>query len=120
MDDDPETKINPEIESDVSITKDSEMNTIQEGSTSTMSDNSTNLPSNEEISSGNAQQQHRAKAFILNTENNDWEEMATGICSPEPSEVRIWRIFIRNSTLRFTLSTSTFLYYRTAKCSLLD
>lgn len=33
--------------------------------------------------------QHRAKAFILNTENNDWEEMATGICSPEPSEVHL-------------------------------
>jgi hypothetical protein len=30
---------------------------------------------------------HRAKAFILNTDNNDWEEIATGICSPEPSEV---------------------------------
>lgn len=32
---------------------------------------------------------HRAKAFILNTETNDWEEIATGICSPEPSEVII-------------------------------
>lgn len=30
---------------------------------------------------------HRAKAFILNTESNDWDEMATGICSPEPLEV---------------------------------
>lgn len=100
MDDEPETKIYPEIEIDVSITKDSEMNTEPEGSSSTISDNSTNLPSNEEISSGNAQQQHRAKAFILNTENNDWEEMATGICSPEPSEVS-W--FISNNTLPFTL-----------------
>ena len=31
---------------------------------------------------------HRAKAFILNSESNDWDEMATGICSPEPSEVK--------------------------------
>ena len=41
----------------------------------------------EEASTGGSSQ-HRAKAFILNTENNDWEEMATGICSPEPSEVK--------------------------------
>lgn len=50
---------------------------IEEGAGSSSSDSSN--------SSGNSQ--HRAKAFILNTENNDWEEMATGICSPEPSEV---------------------------------
>jgi hypothetical protein len=30
---------------------------------------------------------HRAKAFLLNTETNDWDEMATGYCSPDPSEV---------------------------------
>ena len=32
---------------------------------------------------------HRAKAFLLNTETNDWDEMATGYCSPDPSEVSL-------------------------------
>lgn len=35
---------------------------------------------------------HRAKAFLLNSESNDWEEMATGICSPEPSEVKQFKL----------------------------
>jgi len=29
---------------------------------------------------------HRAKAFILDTDSNDWEELATGTCAPDPSE----------------------------------
>lgn len=32
---------------------------------------------------------HRAKAFIMNTESSDWEFLAVGICSPEPSEVKL-------------------------------
>lgn len=31
---------------------------------------------------------HRAKAFLLNSDSNDWDEMATGYCSPDPSEVK--------------------------------
>lgn len=42
-------------------------------------------------------QSHRAKAFILNTESNDWDEMATGICSPEPSEVKINKKRVKNN-----------------------
>lgn len=48
---------------------------------------------------------HRAKAFLLNTETNDWDEMATGYCSPDPSEVscqfsKVERCFIfRNCVL---------------------
>lgn len=28
-----------------------------------------------------------AKAFVLDSESNEWEELATGYCSPDPSEV---------------------------------
>lgn len=45
---------------------------------------------------------HRAKAFLLNSESNDWEEMATGICSPEPSEVHdIFAYYLLNNHLVF-------------------
>lgn len=44
-----------------------------------------NLSVNDERAVGGS---HRAKAFILNNETNDWDEMATGVCSPEPSEVK--------------------------------
>lgn len=30
---------------------------------------------------------HLAKAFIFNSVSNQWNEIAAGICSPEPSEV---------------------------------
>ncbi len=34
---------------------------------------------------------HRAKAFLLDSETSNWDEMATGFCSPDPSEVcREW------------------------------
>lgn len=46
-----------------------------------------NLSVNDERAVGGS---HRAKAFILNNETNDWDEMATGVCSPEPSEVNIF------------------------------
>jgi hypothetical protein len=29
---------------------------------------------------------HRAKAFLLDTDSNDWLELATGICAADPSE----------------------------------
>lgn len=50
---------------------------------STMNSSINELSVNDERMAGS----HRAKAFILNTESRDWDEVATGICSPEPSEV---------------------------------
>ena len=56
---------------------------IETNSLTSMNSSINELSVNDERMTGS----HRAKAFILNTDTNDWEEIATGICSPEPSEV---------------------------------
>jgi len=58
-------------------------NSIETNSLTSMNSSINELSVNDERMTGS----HRAKAFILNTDTNDWEEIATGICSPEPSEV---------------------------------
>ena len=78
MDDDTEPQV-------ISTNEISNMETEEEEENNSAS---VNLIIEEGGNSSNGNSQHRAKAFILNTENNDWEEMATGICSPEPSEVK--------------------------------
>lgn len=35
---------------------------------------------------GSSHGAHRAKAFLLDTDTNDWDELATGACTPDPSE----------------------------------
>ena len=83
---DPETK----IEGEVISSENASINEIMESNSEMNTEETSNLNSSSIIEEGNhGSSQHRAKAFILNTENNDWEEMATGICSPEPSEVNI-------------------------------
>lgn len=62
----------------------SHSHSIEENISVSVNSTISELSVNDERMSGS----HRAKAFILNTENNDWEEIATGICSPEPSEVK--------------------------------
>jgi hypothetical protein len=86
--DDPPVMEGPEssetaMESDISEIKPEISSSIEEN-VSTVNSSINELSVNDERMSGS----HRAKAFILNTETNDWEEIATGICSPEPSEVR--------------------------------
>lgn len=71
------------MESDISEVQHEISSSIEEN-VSTVNNSINELSVNDERMSGS----HRAKAFILNTETNDWEEIATGICSPEPSEVR--------------------------------
>lgn len=71
----PEISIQPEVSN---IPESSETNFL-----TSMNSSINELSVNDERMAGS----HRAKAFILNTDTNDWEEIATGICSPEPSEV---------------------------------
>lgn len=74
------------MESDISIETETcdVPGSIETNSLTSMNSSINDLSVNDERMSGS----HRAKAFILNTDTNDWEEIATGICSPEPSEVR--------------------------------